>query len=59
VESDLTALRQCTHTGRPLGGPEFVTQMEKAISRPLAPQKGGRPRKPAAQQRQTSICFVA
>jgi len=39
---DLTALRQSTHTGRPLGAPEFVAALEKSTSRPLAPRKAGR-----------------
>ena len=57
--ADLNALRRCTHTGRPLGSPEFVTELEKAMLRPLAPQKGGRPKKPASDQGQTSLTFVA
>jgi putative transposase len=41
-----SALRHCTHTGRPLGSGEFVAQLEQATLRPLAPRKGGRPKKP-------------
>jgi len=44
--ADLTALRQRTHTGRPLGSAEFVAALEKSTFRHLAPSKGGRPRKP-------------
>jgi hypothetical protein len=40
---DLTAIRENTHTGRPLGTPEFVKQLEGATLRRLTPQKGGRP----------------
>ena len=46
--SDLTALRQCTHTGRPLGTPDFVVALEKSTSRPLAPRRAGRHRKSPA-----------
>ena len=41
--SDLAAIRQCTHTGRPLGGEDFVHSLEVALQRCLLPQKGGRP----------------
>jgi hypothetical protein len=54
-EADLAALRQCTHTGRPLGSPEFIEALEKSMRRHLAPQKGGRPEKPVADARQTSL----
>jgi putative transposase len=52
---DLRALRHSTHTGRPLGRPEFVAALEQATSRSLAPQKGGRPKKCAADPRQALI----
>lgn len=45
---DLTALRQCTHTGRPLGAPDFVAALEKSTSRPLAPRRAGRHKKSPA-----------
>ena len=57
--SDVTALRQSTHTGRPLGSPDFVAALEESTSRPLAPRKGGRPKKPAADCRQPSLFSVA
>jgi putative transposase len=57
--SDVRQLRQCTHTGRPLGDAEFVTQLERATLRPLAPQKGGRPKKPRSDLSQGGIAFVA
>jgi putative transposase len=56
---DLNALRHCTHTGRPLGSAEFVTQLEHTILRPLAPQKGGRPKKRATGDRQTRFALIA
>jgi putative transposase len=45
AEADAEAIRQCTHTGRPLGTAEFVETLEKTVGRVLAPQKGGRPSK--------------
>ena len=59
TESEVTALRQCTHTGRPLGTEDFVAQLEKVTLRSLAPQKGGRPKKPEADTRQINVSFVA
>ncbi len=58
-ESEASALRQCTHTGRPLGKEEFVAQLEKATLRPLTPQKGARPKKPAGHARLRNVSFVA
>ncbi len=58
-QGDASALRQCTHTGRPLGTADFITALEQLTSRRLAPQKGGRPRKPAADSRQSGLSFVA
>jgi predicted flavoprotein YhiN len=57
TESGLAALRQCTHTGRPLGSPEFTEALEKITVRRLAPQKGGRPGKPAADKKQQMLGF--
>jgi putative transposase len=57
--ADLSALRQSTHTGRPLGTPEFVAALEKLTLRPLAPQKGGRPKQPARDSRQSNLTFIA
>jgi len=50
-DAELQALRRCTHTGRPLGSPEFVGSLERQTRRRLAPQKGGRPRKPTRRPR--------
>ena len=55
--SELDALRRCTHTGRPLGSAEFVDALEQNTQRRLAPQKGGRPRKPVADARQEAFTF--
>jgi putative transposase len=58
-ESDagLTAIRQCTHSGRPLGEAEFIRALEHETHRSLTPQKRGRPRKETADQRQCSLGF--
>jgi len=45
AESELRALRRCTHTGRPLGGAEFIRKLEQETGRSLTPRKGGRPPK--------------
>lgn len=47
AEADVELIRQCTHTGRPLGTPEFIKHLEKSTQRVLAPQRGGRPPKSA------------
>ncbi len=57
--TDVAALRQCTHTGRPLGTAEFVAQLERTTLRLLAPQKGGRPKKPATDSRQDGFALTA
>ena len=46
-ESDLTALRRSTYTGRPLGSEGFVAGLEASTRRRLRAQKGGRPHRPA------------
>jgi len=55
TESESTALRQSTHTGRPLGAEEFVKEREEATRRPLAPRKGGRPAKLGQDERQGEL----
>lgn len=57
--SDESRLRRSTHTGRPLGSPEFVAALEQQMSRPLAPRKGGRPKKVASDAPQLSFTSVA
>jgi putative transposase len=42
-QSEIAAIRQCTHTGRPLGTARFLEIMEQTTQRRLVPQKGGRP----------------
>ena len=36
-----TRVRQRTHTGRPLGSPEFLTHLEALLERPVTPNKRG------------------
>jgi putative transposase len=43
TESELAAIRKCTHTGRPLGSTEFIKTLEQHARRQLAPRRGGRP----------------
>jgi putative transposase len=45
-EDELTAdlIRSATSTGRPLGGPEFIAELERKLCRVLQPKPGGRPR---------------
>jgi putative transposase len=57
TKAELTAIRQCTHTGRPLGTMEFVRSLERATSRRLLPQKGGRPGKAANHDAQKVLSF--
>jgi hypothetical protein len=54
---DLTEIRGCTHTGRPLGGDSWVAKLEVALGRRLRPLPGGRPRKhPAKKDRKHVDC---
>jgi putative transposase len=55
--AELRALRQSTHTGRPLGNRDFVRAMEQATQRRLQPQKGGRPKTAAARRAQAELPF--
>jgi putative transposase len=56
--ADVGALRNFTHTGRPLGSPEFVAALEQLTSRALAPRKGGRPKQAAPDSRQATLISV-
>jgi len=57
-QEEVAAIRECTHTGRPLGTAEFLQSLEEATRRRLAPQKGGRPRKAAADASQKVLTFA-
>lgn len=58
AESELTAIRKCTYTGRPLGTSEFIRSLERETNRSLIAQKRGRPRKVAADERQSAMVFT-
>jgi putative transposase len=58
TELEAVAIRQCTHTGRPLGTPDFVANLEQATLRRLAPQKGGRPKNALLDDRQDQLAFA-
>lgn len=53
--TEVAALRQFTHTGRPLGTQEFVSGLEASMLRPLAARKPGRPNKAAPDPPQFSL----
>lgn len=55
----LDRLRQFTHSGRPLGSPQFVIELEASMSRPLAARKRGRRQTAAPDLRQLSFTSVA
>jgi len=57
TETETKAVRQCTHTGRPLGSKEFVYELEERTERLLAPRKGGRPAKEEKDERQCEFAF--
>jgi len=57
--SELAVLRRLTHTGRPLGSPEFVAGLEATMLRSLAPRKSGRRKKPASDCAQLSLISIA
>jgi putative transposase len=57
--TDMTALRQYAHTGRPLGSAEFVAALERSTLRPLTPRKVGRPKNPLPDSKQDGFVFAA
>jgi len=58
-DEDLTALRQFTHTGRPLGNAAFVAELERSTMRLLAPRKRGRRKKADSNLDQHVLNFAA
>jgi len=58
AEGEVAALRESTHTGRPLGTAEFVHSLEQAMQRRLARQKGGRRSHPSDGGIQNSLAFA-
>lgn len=57
AEEEIAAIRQCTHTGRPLGAESFVRSLEDTTQRRLSPQKGGRPKSTAEDRSQATLGF--
>ena len=57
AEAEAKEIRESTHTGRPLGTPEFVESWEKTLRRRWAPQSGGRPQKLERDERQAALIF--
>jgi REP-associated tyrosine transposase len=55
---DLAAIRRCTHTGRPLGSPEFVNSLERELQRPLKPRKRGRSPSPPVAEPQEALALT-
>ncbi len=51
------AIRENTHTGRPLGSPSFVRNLEITLRRRLTPDKGGRPPKEGLSVAQQAFSF--
>ena len=58
-EAGLAAIRQCTHSGRPLGETGFIRALERETHRSLMAQRRGRPRKETADERQGTLGFDA
>jgi hypothetical protein len=61
-DSQLAAIRHCTHTGRPFGSDEFVAMLREEEHSPpahrwLAPQKGGRRSRSVDSGTQSTIDF--
>ena len=56
---ELGELRRSTHTGRPLGTPEFVAALERSTMRRLAAQKAGRHKQLGSDPAQLNLTAVA
>jgi hypothetical protein len=56
-ESKLVVIRRYTHTGRPLGGAEFVRALERETKRLLALQKRGPKKNAPREERQDTFSF--
>jgi putative transposase len=58
AQSQLTAIRNSTYTGRPLGTTEFIRSLERDTNRSLTVHKRGRPRKTNMDEKQATIPFT-
>jgi len=56
-ESKLVVIRRYTHTGRPLGGAEFVRALERETKRLLALQKRGPKKRAHREEHQDTFSF--
>ena len=55
AEDEMIArLRQCTHTGRPAGGTDFIARLEALVGRVLRAKRVGRPKKDRKTSRATT-----
>ncbi len=54
---EVEEIRRSTHTGRPMGTPEFVRGLERMLQRRLAPERGGRPARQDPDPRQGLLAF--
>jgi len=54
----VAAVRQYTHTGRPLGSERFVADLEHSTLRALAPRRAGRPTKRVRDAKQDGFTFT-
>ena len=57
TQGEIAAIRQCTHTGRPLGAESFICSLEEATQRRCRPRTGGRPKTVAEDRRQATLDF--
>ena len=57
TEARLAVIRQCTHTGRPLGTQEFIQDLDKMTQRRIALQKRGPREKIVTDRRQGELTF--
>ena len=59
AESQLTAIRRSTYSGRPRGSQEFTRTLEKETKRRLTPQKRGPRKKADRSENQETFSFGA
>jgi putative transposase len=59
AESQLTAIRHSTYSGRPLGSQQFTRMLEKETKRRLTPQKRGPKKKTDTSENQKTFFFGA